>query len=157
MCDYSLMTISSRLAVESEELAAHRFRTGSVGLVSILDLRQWLATRPVTLWGRFKQVFTFEDDVQPAVCIPPGARLRLDDIPKSLRTKHGVGTQEAVTFTQLSGNPGEYRDAIVFENGRSVLLQELEEGQRLRVLSLATDEKETVTPELDEAFARVIA
>ena len=34
MCDYSLAGIPNRLAVEGEELAVHRFPTGSIGLAS---------------------------------------------------------------------------------------------------------------------------
>ena len=38
MCDYSLMCVPNRLAREREELVAHRFTTGSMGLASDLDL-----------------------------------------------------------------------------------------------------------------------
>ena len=38
MCDYSLMAIPNRLAEEGEDLVAHRFPTGSVGLASPRDL-----------------------------------------------------------------------------------------------------------------------
>jgi hypothetical protein len=34
MCDYSLMMVRSRLAVEGEGLVAHKFQSGSVRLVS---------------------------------------------------------------------------------------------------------------------------
>ncbi len=40
MCDYSLMAIRNRLAVEQEDLVAHRFPTGSMGLASPSDLQR---------------------------------------------------------------------------------------------------------------------
>ena len=40
MCDYSLMNVPNRLAQEGEELVAHRFPTGSLGLASPCDLRR---------------------------------------------------------------------------------------------------------------------
>jgi hypothetical protein len=38
MCDYSLMAVPNRLAQENEELVAHRFPTGSMGLASPSNL-----------------------------------------------------------------------------------------------------------------------
>ena len=39
MCDYSLMSIPSRLALEGEKLMVHRFSTGAMGLASSADLQ----------------------------------------------------------------------------------------------------------------------
>ncbi len=44
---------------------------------------------------------------------------------------------EEVTFTQISAAANSYRDAVRFANGREVRLQELREGQRVRVLDLS--------------------
>ena len=63
MCDYSLAGIPNRLAVEGEELVVRRFPTGSIGLASPCESS--------------KQSFATQT---PAVCVPPGARLRLRDI-----------------------------------------------------------------------------
>jgi len=68
MCDYSLAGIPSRLAVEGEELVVHRFSTGSIGLA--------FSCASPSRWWSVKQT--------RAVCIPPGARLVLRDIPKDL-------------------------------------------------------------------------
>src|SRR6185312_15797706 len=73
----------------------------------------------------------------PAVCIPPGARLRLEDIPARIQTEFSVGPVEEVTFTQLTAAPHSYRDAVRFVNGRELRLQELREGQRVQVLDLS--------------------
>jgi hypothetical protein len=75
-----------------------------------------------------------------AICIPPGARLRLRDIPESLQQNAGVGAEEEVTFTELSASAFTYRDAVRFWNGREVRLQALREGQRVQVMSLGCDE-----------------
>jgi hypothetical protein len=41
MCDYSLMMVRNRLAVEGEELVVHKFKSGSVGLVAWSDFNYW--------------------------------------------------------------------------------------------------------------------
>ena len=122
MCDYSLAGIPNRLAVEGEELVVHRFRTGSLGLASPCPSgsRWWSGT--------------------PAVCIPPGARLMLLDVPKRLQHDLTVGPNEEVTFVQLSATPYQFRDAVRFTNGREIRLQELSEGMRVRVLKISLPE-----------------
>lgn len=144
MCDYSLMAVPNRLAQEGEELVAHRFPTGSLGLASPADLKR-VADPPVparrSLWCAVKEFFNPpKTEPVPAVCIPPGARLELHDIPARLQHEIGVGPVEAVTFTQISAAVNSYRDAVRFSNGREVRLQELREGQRVRVLDLSMAE-----------------
>jgi hypothetical protein len=39
MCDYSLQGLPNRLAAEGEELAAHRFLTGTIGFTSPHEAR----------------------------------------------------------------------------------------------------------------------
>ena len=48
-----------------------------------------------------------------------------------------VAEQEAVIFTQLNADVNSYRDAIRFRNGYEMRLQDLREGMRVEVLSLA--------------------
>ena len=83
MCDYSLAGIPNRLAVEGEQLVVHRFSTDSLGLASP-------CSPPLS-----KET--------PAVCIPPGARLRLRDIPQDLQLRFGLNEIEEVTFVSVSG------------------------------------------------------
>src|SRR2546425_10252775 len=118
MCDYSLAGIPNRLAVEGEQLIVHRFSTGSLGLASPCSQRLSKGT--------------------PAVCIPPGARLRLRDIPEALQLRLGLNATEEVTFVQLSAEAYQYRDAVRFQNGRELLLQKLDCGQQVEVLSIAS-------------------
>lgn len=141
MCDYSLMAVPNRLAREGEDLVAHRFPTGSLGLASPADLKQ--ATEPrlpcrKSFWRRMAEFFDPpRTEPVPAVCIPPGARLQLQDIPARMQQELAVGPAEEVTFTQISAAVNSYRDAVRFRNGREVRLQELREGQRVKVLDLS--------------------
>ena len=52
MCDYSLMAVPNRLAREGEELVAHRFPTGSLGLASPSDLKRAVDPNPANLGER---------------------------------------------------------------------------------------------------------
>ena len=145
MCDYSLMAVPNRLAQEGEELVAYRFPTGSLGLADPCDVKRASAPPPranKTLWARVVEFFNPpKSEPVCAVCIPPGARLELHDIPVRLQHELGVGPAETVTFTQISAAANSYRDAVRFANGREVRLQELREGQRVRVLDLSAAEE----------------
>jgi len=144
MCDYSLMSVPNRLAREGEDLVAHRFPTGSLGLASPADLQRGTAqpAAPRSWWCTVKEFFNPPHvPPVPAVCIPPGSRLALQDIPVRLQRDLGVGEAEMVTFTQISPAANSYRDAVRFANGREVRLQELREGQRVRVLDLSMAEE----------------
>ena len=125
MCDYSLAHFPNRLAVEGEQLVVHRFDTFSIGLAP--------ARR------------SLKDNIFcscPAVCVPPGARLLLRDIPEHLQRRLSLRVVEEVTLVELSAEAFVYRDAIRFANGREILLQTLQCGQRVDVLSLgAVEEK----------------
>src|SRR2546428_13505042 len=107
MCDYSLAGVPNRLAVEGEELVVHRFTAGTLGLASP-------NTRRSRLWSK---------KATPAVCIPPGARLLLRDIPVGLQQECAIRDAEDVTFVQQSAEAFMYRDAVRFQNGREILLQ----------------------------------
>jgi hypothetical protein len=134
------MTQPNRLAREGEELVVYRFPIGSLGLTSPAEIKP-AATAPCTprpsFWNRVKAFLNPpKADPVPAVCIPPGARLRLDEIPPALQFELHVGPSEEVTFTQLSAAAHTYRDAVRFENGIEIRLQGLYPGQRVLVLDL---------------------
>lgn len=140
MCDYSLMSVPNRLAKEGEELVVHRFQTGALGLAAPCP--------SASRWWSAKQI--------PAVCVPPGARLRLRDIPKRLQRKMGVGPAEEVIFVQLSAMAFQFRDAVRFRNGQEILLQKLTEGIRVDVLALSSGEREHEEHrQLEEEYQRV--
>ena len=149
MCDYSLAGLRTRLAVEGEELVVYRFPTGSLGLTS-----------PAELEAHSKEFRGCKSRFDPrevpcAVCIPPGARFLLRDIPDHLQKQLGVGAVETVVFTQVSAEAGQFRDAVRFRNGREVLLQLLNCRQKVEVLSLCSgDRREEEHQRLDEEFSR---
>jgi hypothetical protein len=152
MCDYSLMAVPNRLAVSGEDLVVHRFEAGSVaGLASPCDLRNRQAYRKAPrhgFWARLKDFF--EPPPAPAiaaVCIPPGARLLVQDIPARLRREYGFREEaEEVVFTQVTAAVNTFRDAIRFQNGVELLLQSLDSGQRVRVLDLSSAEDQYPYP-----------
>ena len=142
MCDYSLHGLPNRLAKEDEELVAHRFSTGAIGLTSPAELCSAIdSTNPAekkSFWSAIKALILPPAYPEaPAVCVPPGARLRLMGIPANLQHELGIGADEVVTFTQTTAMANTYHDAVRFENGQMALLQVLKEGQRVRILSLA--------------------
>jgi hypothetical protein len=148
MCDYSLMMLESRLAAEGEELVAHLYQSGSMGLVSRSDFDGWRARqRARSWWQAMKECFTSPgNEPEPVVCIPPGTLLRVLDISGFLRERFGLRACEDARFTEVSLEASHYRDAVRFSNGATILLQLLREGQSVKVLHLATDGGEEVEP-----------
>ena len=130
MCDDSLAHFPNRLAVEAEQLNVDRFGSRTLGLAPAeTGLKQLLF-----VGGSL------------AVCVPPGARLRLRDIPDHLEQSLGVGAVEEVTVVEKGLEEFAYRDGVRFANGREVLLQRLQSGQRVEVLSLDSEESESELP-----------
>lgn len=149
MCDYSLHRYPNRLAVEGEDLIAYRFGGASLGLASPADVGDQIASTQAApprfwSWAGLKACFKTQrpelEDRIPAVCVPPGARLLLRDIPKGAQRELSVSGTEEVIFVETTAEVNTYRDAIQFNNGRRMLLQELCEGQRVTVLSLGGTE-----------------
>jgi hypothetical protein len=79
----------------------------------------------ISLW---MGVVTGPDSIRPvpAVCISPGTRLMLRDIPERLQSVLCVRRVEEVTFRQLSADSFSYRDAVHFRNGHVLKLQQLQ-------------------------------
>jgi hypothetical protein len=142
MCDYSLHCIKNRLADEGEVLVVHRFHTGSKGLTSPEYLKP---SPPSENWfAVLKKIFAGQPE-PCAVCIPDGAQLVLDEISPALQKAHHLSIREKVTFRQLSANAHTYRDAVEFRNGVKIRLQELEEGQRMKVVALSSERRDVQT------------
>ena len=154
MCEYSLHTVPNRLAVEGEQLVTYRFPTFTIGLASTAQVeagpvlqcgdesrRSWWSVLKSWLSAPHQR----EDVV--AVCIPPGANLRVSGLSKHTQKEFGVGPAERITFVELSADAYQYRDAIRFRSGRTLLLQLLDEGVRFEVLSLDSTESETAARE----------
>ena len=149
MCDYSLHNVRSRPAVEGEPLQIHVFPTGSLGLAAPADLQPRVKEAPgrgLAGWRqKIKNWFEAEPPV-PAVCVPPGARLVLREVPTALRQKLNIGAEEEVTFIKLNPTQSGYRDAVRFNNGQEILLQRLPKGLRLDVLSFSDSDAEELGP-----------
>lgn len=140
MCDYSLGGLPNRLAAEGEELIVHRFPTHSIGLAAAADMQARIsrAGSDLTIWQRIKSAFAgvFDCPEIPAICVPPGACLILKGIPLELQRRWSAGEEESVCFLQTSAEVNTYRDALLFRDGRQVLLQDLREGMRVKLVSL---------------------
>jgi hypothetical protein len=144
MCDYSLMAIANRVAVSGDELVVHRFQTGTVGLASASDLHKGQDCPKVEghgFWLRLGQFFNPPDAPSPpAICIPPGARLLVQDIPSKLQHECRLKDAEEAVFLQVTAHVNTFRDAIRFHNCVEILLQNLDEGQRVHVLEISPGE-----------------
>lgn len=140
MCDYSLMMMPNRLAIEGEELVAHRFQSGSLGLVSRTDYECWAGLK--TIWEKIKAWLSADCEPGPVVCIPPGARLRLSCLPETLRDQFGLASTQDATFFERSFETTGTRDALRFDNGAIVPLELLPERQQVKVLRLASTEED---------------
>jgi hypothetical protein len=155
MCDYSLMTVPNRLAEGGEELIIRKFPSGSRGFASLQDLRKANESPiPVRLgfWSALKQKIAGRPGPSiPAVCVPPGARLMLREIPTHHQRDWDIGPFEEATFTEVTASTNTYRDALLFQNGRRVLLQKLDEGQRAKVLDLSSSDAAEPYKEWTEA------
>jgi hypothetical protein len=155
MPDFSLQEAPRRVAVAGEILVTYRFRTGSIGLASPLEMaakgvrckigsrRSWWSA-----W-KFRMDRRRRPDKSAAVRVPPGTRLRVKSVPKEIRREFGVDATENVNCVQLGAESGCDRDAIRFRNGRHVLLQRFGEGVCFQVLADGShDQKPDEDPEV---------
>lgn len=158
MCDYSLYSNETRLAEDGEELVLHKFTTGTLGFISASDLAQAEAqakTEPEGFWPSLKALFLPPQEQKmrvPVICIPPGARLLLGDVPPKVQASLCIGSSEIAVFTEVSSRSYSYRDALLLPNGTRVLLQDLPPCLHAMVLSTAAEA--AAAPVEAEAFAR---
>lgn len=137
MCDYSLHGIPNRLAQKDEVLVVYRFDTGSKGLTSPNYLN--LVPRPALTAALESKYIGSEPQIR-AVCIPDGTKLAIDGMSEMLQSIYGFHPTETVIFRQLSVDSQTYRDAMEFTNGVRLSLQDLQEGQHVKVFSLGSVE-----------------
>lgn len=115
MCDYSLEAYQSRPAAVGEKLTLGRFASGSMGFAS------------GTVCGT-------------AVCIPAESKLLLEGIGEGTQREFGVGGVEEAVLARLDG--GLYKDAVRFSNGAVVLLQRLNPGLTVLVMTYGAEESQ---------------
>jgi hypothetical protein len=140
MCDYSLHSIQNRLAQEGEDLLLHKFETGSIGFASESDMLKCEAVEQKetsSFWGAMREWLLLPPRSArvPAICVPPGTRLLLTDIPQPTQKSLCVEDPEIVIFTELHSQSYSYRDALFLPNGTRVLLQDLPPGIHATVLA----------------------
>src|SRR5260370_18542835 len=105
MCDYSLMSIPNRLAVEGEDVVTYRFHSGSIGFASESDVRRMAGSNDPRARGHWlspKSYSTNSPLAEPvcAVCLPPGARLLLLVNPAQLQHNPEVSSSGGVSFSR---------------------------------------------------------
>jgi hypothetical protein len=156
MCDYSLYAIPNRLAEDGERVVLHRFGTGTIGFASVLDVPPKLiesGTRWQSLCAGVKAMLLPRNcPGVPAVCMPPGTRLLMNNVPTEVQRLHRMQSGDTAMVTEITSQSYSHRDALVLPNGKCVLLQELPEGIEAVVLSTALEPFD-VTAQF-EAFAR---
>jgi hypothetical protein len=103
MCDYSLEMYRSRPAALGEQYVLHRFRSGTLGFVDPADCTT-------------------------AVCLPAGARLRLQGISGRLQHTFSLGPAPEAVMIRFPHGAGVHRDGLRFAGGRELLLQSLDPG-----------------------------
>lgn len=143
MCDYSLGELASRLACEGEVLVVHRFKTGSMGMASPANLAKIKVWRPPQgLWGTLEKILS-PRPCEEAVCLPPGSRLALTNIPTDIQDAFGIRETEEVIFDQRSVEAYQHRDGFRFKStGQFVLLQRLPEGIMAEVVWMQSTEED---------------
>ena len=162
MCDYSLNGLRSRLAVEGEWLVTYRFPTGSIGLASRAEVHPEASgssegIKSISWWSALRErvCHTRQSSDVAAVCIPPGAHLRMYCWSSVALQNLQIRPVMEVRFTQLSALEYQYRDAIDLRNGRTILMQKLPEGIHFEVLWTGSGEPQ-FGPEVTET-ARILA
>jgi hypothetical protein len=113
MCDFSLEVYGSRPAREGEKYVTTRFASGTVGLAAL-------------------------GEGSIPVCVQCDTRLLLEEIPKDLQERLGVGPREEVTFVRLEHGP--FHDGVKFGNGSEASLQQLKPGVTAVVTKLLENE-----------------
>jgi hypothetical protein len=103
MCDYSLEMYHSRPARAGERYVLHRFRSGSLGFVDPADC-------------------------ETAVCMPAGARLRLEGISPRVQQAYSLARTAEVVMTRVPYSGRVHRDGVRAANSREFLLQSLNPG-----------------------------
>ena len=87
MCDYSLEMYRSRPGAIGEQYTLHRFRSGTLGFVDPADCTT-------------------------AVCLPAGARLRLQGLSRRLQQTFSLGDAPEAVMIRFPYGAGVHRDGL---------------------------------------------
>jgi hypothetical protein len=103
MCDYSLEMYHSRPASSGERYVLHRFRSGTLGFIDPADC-------------------------STAVCMPAGARLRLEGISRRVQQAWALAPTAVVVMVRPQYRGNVHRDGLRLADGRELLPQSLDPG-----------------------------
>jgi hypothetical protein len=130
------MNLPSRLAKEGEILVTHKFFTGPIGFASPEELRSQGAVSGSWIQAEVGLFGLSVRSAVSAVCIAPGAQLKLLSISDAARAKFGAAAGDEVVFTQITAARNRFRDALRIGGKHEVLLQSLGRGLEVQVVSL---------------------
>lgn len=124
MCDYSLMHLKSRAAKKNDRLICGKLKSED--------------GHDSTTRGLYHK-----SDRTTAVCILPGTELAFETKPVKFAGIIPMKKQfKVATFRQIDTDFAyRHHDALEFEDGEVKLIHELEEGQKMKVLSLPAKPK----------------
>ncbi len=161
MHTYSFMNLGGRLAADGEELVAHRFSSGSIGMLSRPDYESWrrtlerstlneasttneahhfarsvknLAAEVLSFYGFRREALPLNGEPGPVVEIPAEALLRVFGISSDWQQQYRFSSFEDALFFEGSPHSSCRRDSLCFGNGLTIPLQFLHEGQLIKVL-----------------------
>jgi hypothetical protein len=125
MCDYSLETVRSRPAKVGDRLITREFHSRTRGLCA-------------------------PEEPHVAVCLLPGTELSFDqEVKRRPSWLWGIAKvkHKTAVFREINlDNPHTHHDALEFPDGRTVLLNMLDQGQYATVLQLPVTHQSLKTP-----------
>jgi hypothetical protein len=153
------MLTHNRIAVDGEKLVTHRFKSGTIRMVTRDGFEHWLRSRgprhgsehtPIgssikgfvaSCVDDFLTIFGFidsdalpsEDEPQEIVEIPPDTLLSICDIPLQWQDRYHFNSCEQAFFSGYSSAGAPY-GTLWFGNGVTMPIQLLDEAQNVRVI-----------------------
>ncbi len=103
----------------------------------------------ITQFGRYTRGTASPGDLTTAVCLRSGACLKILELPKEIQKSLELPKGElSAIFMQLPNRQNVHRDALMFENGRTILINNLPIGLTMTVYKGREDILGAATPEL---------
>ncbi len=131
MCDFSIMAKNQRDYRSGEQLV-------------------------ITQLGPHTRGTTSPSDRETAVCLRSGVCMAITDLPRAIRRQYdlpGTGEIRAI-FMQLPNRDHAHRDALTFENGRTILVNDLPLDLRMAVQEKRVSVAGTAVAEQSFAMVR---
>lgn len=94
----------------------------------------------VTQFGQFTRGTASPSDRETAVCLKSGVCMMIPELPKEIQKKLELPKGElSAIFMQLPNRQRAYRDSLVFENGRTLLINDLPVDLEMTVYERRSD------------------